>query len=194
MYATLASLKAALNIATTADDALLTDLIVRASRIIDRLTGTTFQATTATRKIWSPIIARDDIRQYVLLLPPGWLLAAAPTAVSDGAGNVIPPADVIPQPAQAPHHSLALAGGARWREREGAITITGAWGYSLTPPDDIVHATIRLAAWLYRQRDTHQEVMYVQTLEGGVVVPPARLPLDVTALTNHYRSVIGAIA
>jgi hypothetical protein len=65
------------------------------------------------------------------------------------------------------------------------ISVAGSWGYSTTPPDDIVQAAVRWAAWLYRQRDG----AFGQTArpEIGVIETPLALPVDVERLLKPYK-------
>ena len=70
------------------------------------------------------------------------------------------------------------------------VLFWGTWGYSLTPPDDVVQATIRTAAYLYRQKDVGiSDVAGFQ--EGGEVTYASGLPQDVRWLLAPYRSRTG---
>ena len=70
----------------------------------------------------------------------------------------------------------------------GQIAVTGKWGYSLTAPADVVQATVRLAAWFYRQKDNAAGDQAIVT--GDVTVLPARLPEDVRKLLRPYLRVL----
>jgi hypothetical protein len=70
---------------------------------------------------------------------------------------------------------------------EGALQISGSWGYSMSAPEPVQHAATRLAAWLYRQRDTGAEAGEIELTERGVSIAPARLPRDVLELLRPYQ-------
>jgi hypothetical protein len=78
----------------------------------------------------------------------------------------------------------------RWCGRTQTAEITARWGYSTDPPDDIVHATIRLAAWLYRQRGTANDPDRPTVADGGLVLLPSALPDDVRLILERYRDVV----
>jgi hypothetical protein len=66
MYATLAQLKTYLGVTSTADDALLTDLLTRATAAIEQMTRKTFAAPAATARtfgrelmLWDAQLQRD---------------------------------------------------------------------------------------------------------------------------------------
>jgi hypothetical protein len=70
-----------------------------------------------------------------------------------------------------------------------AVTVTGYWGYSKTPPPDIEMACLRLAKWLYDMKDTHAGNSAIITPEGKVLLPQG-LPSDVMALLKPYVKVV----
>ena len=79
-----------------------------------------------------------------------------------------------------------------WRyttDPEGGITVTGKWAYSLTPPEAIKQATIRLAAYLYKQRDAQVFDITAQP-EIGVITVPKGLPADVKQILDGFRRVV----
>ncbi len=176
-YTTLEDLKTYLRISGTADDELLAALISRASRIIDDHCGRWFTASEETRRY-------DAVGKHItgrLLLLDADLLSV--TALNNGDGTAINPEEVLLRPLNMPPYfgiALKQSSGLEWTHNgdpEGAIVVTGRWGFSETPPEPVVQATLRLAAWLYRQRDTGAE---------GSEVPPAHLPRDVRDLLAPY--------
>ncbi len=72
----------------------------------------------------------------------------------------------------------------------GDIQILGRWGYSITPPADIVQATKRLAAYFYKQKDSQVFDVTVDTATGQVTVPKG-IPADVRAIVDSYRPLSG---
>ncbi len=185
-YTTVGAVKAYLRISGSGDDALLGELVTRASRLIDDHCGRWFSSEPQTRyydAVGSHITGR-------LLFLDADLLSV--TTLTNGDGTVIPSDDYILRPVNWPPYfgiSLKASSNQYWTysdDPEGAISVAGNWGYSSTPPEPIVHAAVRLATWLYRQRDTGGEGAQVEVTERGVSVAPARLPRDVLDLLGPY--------
>jgi len=64
---------------------------------------------------------------------------------------------------------------------------TDTTAYALYTPTDIVTACRRLAAWMYRQKDTQQGDQDRPILAGdGSVIMPTTLPLDVDMMLRPY--------
>src|SRR5688572_14878595 len=156
-YTSVAAVKTYLHITGTSDDSLLADLVKRASRLIDDHCGRWFDARTETRYY-------DALGSHMtgrLLLLDADLLSV--TSVVNGDGATIPSSEYILRPVNwPPYFGIALkhASNTRWTyttSPENAIAVTGSWGFSTIIPEPVVHAAIRLATWLYRQRDTGGE-------------------------------------
>jgi hypothetical protein len=72
-----------------------------------------------------------------------------------------------------------------WAQTAGNDTDTTA--YLLYTPTDIVTACRRLAAWMYRQKDTQQGDQDRPILAGdGSIIMPTTLPLDVEKILRPY--------
>jgi len=190
MYATLAQLREYLSVTTTVDDALLTDLLVRATTIIEQMTRKTFTApAAASRQFGREVMLWDaQLRRDYLLLPSGVYIAQLVSA-ADGDNAPIPPTEIATHPPDAPYTVLARRD-RRWCGASQQATITARWGYSIAPPADIVHATIRLAAWMYRQRGTANDPDRPTVADGGLVLLPSALPDDIRAILERYRDVV----
>jgi hypothetical protein len=64
--------------------------------------------------------------------------------------------------------------------------VSAKWGYSLTPPDDVVQACIMWATYMYRAKDS--QVMDTQLMpEQGIMTVPQGIPKGVTELLKPYR-------
>ena len=59
--------------------------------------------------------------------------------------------------------------------------------YVYKPMEQIAHATRRLAAWLYAQRNTPYVEQLASVEIGGVIIIPKAAPVDVQALAAMYR-------
>jgi uncharacterized phiE125 gp8 family phage protein len=190
MYATLAQLKAYLAITATTDDALLTDLLMRATSVIEQMTRKVFIATPASARRFGrgQMLWDSALRWDYLLLPSGYYIAQLVSA-TDGNGNTIPLSE-IELPPDGPPYSVLIRRGSRWCSSSQTVEITARWGYSISPPADITHATIRLAAWMYRQRGTANDPDRPTVADGGLVLLPSALPDDVKQIVERYRDVV----
>ena len=184
MYTTLNSLKSYLGVETSADDALLGDLIGRASAAVDALCNRTFSAGEDSTRRFDALL---DVDGRTLWLDDD---LCALTSVVNGDDLSIAPGDLLLSPRTGPPWSeirLARSSAAVWTyddTPENAISVTGRWAYSVEPPADIVQATTRLAAWFYRQKDVGYEPARPTF---GSVAYAADLPADVLTLLAPYR-------
>jgi hypothetical protein len=184
-YATLDQLKAYLGITLVDDDDLLTDFLERAQARIDRATGRTFEAGADTTLYFdaSSVYGADLYLQFPLV---------EVTSITNGDGVGIPVDDVQPVPYNVkPWHMLRFKGSssAAWVASPALIAVTGKWAYSEQAEPDIQQATLRLAAWFYRQKDNHADMDRAQVV-GDVTIMPAQLPQDVTDLLFPYRRLV----
>jgi len=184
-YASLANLKSYLGIATTAtgDDALLADLLTRAEGIIDAYTGRHFEAETATK-----YFTIDDIDGQNLYLWGYDLLSVTKLTNGDGVEIASGSYKLFPRNDN-PKWIIRLNEDKAWNFTNGdsEISVAGTWGYSATAPADITHACIRLAAFLYRQKDTSADIDRPMVTGDGVTIMPSGLPSDVQKLLDRYK-------
>ncbi len=186
-YATLSQLRSVLTFeaGNTADDVLLTALLGRAQAVVEQRTGRWFEAISATR-YYTP--GRDTVGRTLYL--DADLLTV--TTLTNGDGTEIATASYVLQPANVtPKRQITLkfSSGYFWTysdDPEGAISVAGTWGYSATAPEDIVQATLRLAAYLYRQKDAQVFDVTAQP-EQGVITIPQGIPRDVRLILDAYR-------
>jgi len=187
-YTTLDEVKAYLSISGEGDDALLTTLIDRASRLIEDHTGRWFYADERTR-------VYDAVGSHIvgnLLLLDADLLTV--TTLTNGDGTEIAADAIILRPQNDPPFfgiALKLTSGLHWTytgDPEGAISVEGTWGFSATAPGAVALAALRLAAYLYRQRDTGADWPRgaVSVTERGAAIAPVELPWDIARLLLPY--------
>jgi hypothetical protein len=182
-YATTTELKSYLDVAGSADDALLTRLLERASVAIDSYTHRSFAAALATSYYSSDRVDGD------LLTLDGDLFSV--TTLKNGEGNTIASTDywLLPRNIGPPYQAIKLKAEADYSwtfDTDGEIEVYGLWGYSSDPPDDIVHACLRLAGYYYRQKDA-QTFDVTALPDQGIITIPKGLPADVKQLLDPYK-------
>ena len=184
-YTSLINLKdyLGISVATTEDDPLLTDLLTRAEGIIDAYTGRHFEAETATK-----YFTIDDIDGQNLYLWGYDLLSVTKLTNGDGVEIAAGSYKLFPRNDD-PKWIIRLNEDKAWNFTNGdsEISVAGTWGYSATAPADITHACIRLAAFLYRQKDTSADIDRPMVTGDGVTIMPSGLPADVQKLLALYK-------
>lgn len=192
-YARLNALKSYLGIDydSTTDDVLLASLLERASKAIDTFTQRTFEAETDTR-----YFEREDLDDagFILLVDRD-LLTVTTLTNGDDAATVIPDTEYWLTSSSGRRNLGPPYAGIRlkidstysWEfATDYWVSVLGTWGYSTEPPDDIVHATIRLAAYYYAQKDA-QVFDTTAVPEAGVITVPQGIPRDVKLILEPYR-------
>ena len=174
----------------------LDNLVTRASRLIDRLTGRedgAYGISTATARTF------DGSG-----LSMQWVdeMAAAPTLVEvdeTGAFAYVTWAasDYLLWPYNAAAQSrpylrldVDLMNGdkAIWYRFPKSVRITAKWGYSTTPPQEIRQATIiQVTRWFKRAQQAYQVTGAI--LELGQLRYVRELDPDVSLIIDHYRRV-----
>lgn len=191
-YATAALLKTYLDISGSGDDTLLGTLIDRAQAIIDAYCNRTFEASANADRSFD---TERDVEGSVLYLDED---LASINSITNGDGVALTAADYTTEPRnETPYYAIRLKSSSSvfWtyddnNDHEDAITVSGKWAYSTSAPNDIVHACIRLAGYLYRQQDNSSDLdrpVYV----GNATVLPAQLPNDIKMILAPYRKVAG---
>lgn len=182
-YATAQDLITYLGATSQRDTTVLEAFIGRAERIIDVACRRTFAASDATR-FYTQHSAR--ITGSLLVLDDDLLSLSQ---VINGTGEEIPTSGIWLEPLNTPPYGhLRLKSGYVWTfNTDGEIQVTGMWGYAATVPADITQATIRLAAFLYRQKDTSADIDRAMLTGDGVTIMPSALPNDVTMMLASYQ-------
>lgn len=185
-YASLADLTAYLGIdESTADDGLLTQLLARAQAAIDTYTRRTFEAAADVTR-WHTL---DNVWGRQLQLDGD---CCAITAITNGNGATMDAGEYHTLPRnRTPYYAVELwpDSATAWdADSGGQIAVTGRWSYSVTAPADVAHACVRLAAWMYRQKDNTAGDQAM--IAGDVTILPARIPSDVQMMLAPYRRAV----
>jgi hypothetical protein len=186
-YATIAQLQDYLDI--SAPDATATAnlemALTNACAVIDAHTHRTFAASTDTTRL------HDGTRIEGHRL---WLDGdlAQLTSVTNGDGETIPLNAIRVEPVNCtPYFALNIFSGSGyswgWDDTPEAIMVEGRWAYSVTPPDDIVQATLRLSAYLYRQPANAMDLDRA-VIVGNATIAPGAIPADVFMMLRPYQA------
>lgn len=197
-YTTTAALKAYLGITSSSDDSLLADAISRAEAMIDRHCHRHFEPESQHGPAAShvhyftplrEIYGGDLLDEYTLNLNHD---LAELTSITNGDGSVIPNNQVVLLPLNTVPTSMIRiksSSGYFWTysdSPEGSVQIAGKWSYSLDVPDDIVAATLRLAGYLYRQREGTPDSDRSIISADGVMLAAQRIPADVREILRPF--------
>jgi len=186
-YTTVADVKTYLGIAGSADDALLATLIASADAIIESYTHRVFQVSAASTRYFDALM---DVDGDTLYLDKDLYSIGT---VTNGDGNALGTADYVTEPRNSPpYYKIVMRSDstAAWTydsHPENAIAVTGMWSVGGTAaPTDIVHASRRLTAWLYAQKDNHadQDRAFIA---GNTTVLPVNIPADVKAILEPHK-------
>lgn len=189
-YVSVADVKAYLGISGSGDDALLTSLVAKAEQFIETYTMRVFTVAADEARYLVPGVDSEGVDLYL----PWDLCAITSVQVdADGASPVTLTAntDYITQPRHTtPYYLLRMMTNSAYSwsyasDPEKGVLITGRWGYSTTPPQDIIFCTMRLAAYYYRQKDA--SVFDTTALpDAGVIMIPQGVPKDVKMILDNY--------
>ena len=185
-YITLEQAKAYLKVTTisASDETFLTDAIERATARIESITHRSFEASSDTTRRFH---LHRDISGNTLWFDKDLCQI---TSV-ENAGSIIPASAYHTEPTnETPYYAITLlqTTSHTWDYADGpenAISVTGRWAFSITPPADIRQATYRLMHFFYRERDV-QVLDRVGPEEQGAQTIPAGTPRDVWQLLRPY--------
>ena len=205
-YATLDDLRNELRIEDVVDDDILSEKISAAQRLIEQVCNRQFEASTDETRFVD--YSSHTIQGRSLLLP--WDVCRI-TQIVNGDGEVVPvdayvttprlrtveagESLMVDVPQWWPWYAITLkaSSGLRWtyeEDREEAIRITGRFAFSETAPPNVRSATVRLAYWLYQQRDVATDLPVVGvSRQIGVVLTPSTLPQDVAQRLKGLKRV-----
>ncbi len=187
----LLTLKAYVGVTSSTDDFLLTTCIGRAtSQVIDYCRRNPYGTTDGTVRI-NRFNARIAPGQALYLEQDLYRL----DSLQNGNQQVIPTGSVWlePQFSGPPYRIIRLYSSFVWTfNTDGTIQVTGGWGGWATVPDAVEQATIRQAAYLYRQKDTGITDVAGYDPNGQPQYTQG-MPQDVRWLLAPYRSKTGGV-
>lgn len=186
MYTDATTLKRYLGISSSSDDTLLGECIARAQALIDDYTGRAFEAAADTTRTFDAVA---DVNGPLLYVDEDLCQI---TSVTNGDGVVVAANEYTTQPRnETPYYALRLlaSSGKAWTyedDHEDAISIVGRWAWSVTAPTAIAQAAIRLASYLYRQKDSANDLDRAVVV-GNSTLLPSDLPSDLVQILDAYR-------
>jgi len=168
------------------DNELLEDLLEEAVAYIESRTGKIFEAVTNTRYY------RQDAVDYLTLYLDEDLLTVTTLTEGDEDGTEIPLTDywLLPRNDGPPYRRIELKADSDYSwdwATDGEISVEGTWGFSATAPGDIVRAAVKLAAYLYRQKDS-QVWDVVAVPDAGIIQVPQGIPATVKRIIAKYQN------
>lgn len=181
------------------DDDLLQEFITQAESHIDNSTHRHFEAVVKTRRfhLGTPTAWGDGLISALSIDNPRELildddLLSITTLQDENGARTFAASDYVLLPTnESPKYAIVLIDDVwTWVDTPlEAVIVTGTWGWSVEAPDDIAMATRRLAAFLYRQKDS-QVFDTTAVFEGGVLTIPQGVPRIVQMIINRYRKTV----
>jgi hypothetical protein len=172
------------------NDGLLQDSLDEAERVINDYTRRNFAGTAGTVYV-------NRYSQHLAVNQAMYLQNDLHTLVSltNGDGQNIPVGSVWLEPRNAgPPYRLVRLHSAYvyvWNT-DSDVIVAGTFGFSTVPPAAISRATVELAAWNYRMKDTGPDSTAGLSAAGEVVYPKS-LPDHIRGKLDPYRSRSGGI-
>lgn len=195
-YLSLSDFKTYKGIVGTADDALIAQLIARAQGYIENVTDRVFEAAADTTRYfdaWRDVNIHDETFHGRRLLRLDRDLCQI-TSIVNGDGTTVSSSEYVTEPRNTtPWYAIRLKINSSivwvWTTSpENAISVTGRWAYSLTPPADVVQATAELTSYFYARRGAElQQFDQPQVSPSGVTIFPAGLPQVVKDVASKYQ-------
>ena len=174
----------------TGEDTLLAALLTRTTKSIETHCSRIFKAETDTRYFESGALADDGVTLWM----DRDLLSVTELLNGDSDETEIESTEywLVDRNYGPPYYGIRLksASDDYWQwDTDYWVSVTGTWGYSTNPPEDVKHACIRWADYLYTQVDAGVFDVTVFP-ESGVVTTPQGIPRDVRLLLEPYRRLV----
>lgn len=195
-YTTVADLKTYMDISGSTDDSLLGVLIGAAQKQIETKTGRVFEVPADTTRRFTPLGVNYDGSLWYdgLTLGLDFDLCQL-TSIINGDGSNIPTNAVVLLPLNGvPYSAIRIKLNTQYvwtytGSPDGSVAIVGRWGWSITPPADIVECTKELAARMYRRRNGTETRVMDAISADGVSMKSFKLPDDIADLLEPYRRI-----
>ena len=189
-WATITTLKVYRGITSTStsDDAILQYCCTAARAQVERYCDRTFESTSTSTHYFDAV---RDVDGRTLYLDDD---LASISSVTNGDGASLTSTSYVTTPVNAtPYREIRIRSGSAnaWTyntEPESAITVVGYWAYGTAAPADVEQAAIRLANYMYSQKDAG--VFDVTAFpDAGAITIPQGMPRDVVELLRPYRRI-----
>ena len=187
-YASVELLKLYRGIDADDDDPVIAQVLLAAKAQVDSYCGRTFVATGTSTRYFDAI---DDVSEDGRTLYLDEDLAEI-TTITNGDDEVIASTSYVTRPVNdTPYRQIRIKSSSdvgSWTyddDPESAISIRGRWAYGTNAPADVVQATLRLANYMYTQKDAG--VFDVTAYpDAGLITIPQGIPRDVVELLRPY--------
>jgi len=191
-YISTADLKSYMNITASSDDTQIGNAVTRAQAMVDSVTHRTFEAAADTTRTYTPLLLNynGDLMDNDTIYLSADLFSL--TSITNGDGNSVSLNDIVLLPSNVkPAYGIKIKRGVNlaWNyvtSPENAISVTGKFAYSQTAPADVVAATLRIAAYLYRQREGTPDSDRAILSADGMVLAAPQIPKDVMSILRTY--------
>ena len=187
-YAYVADVKLYRGIASTEtdDDSLIEVLLDAAQSQIDAYCDRTFDVTATSTRYYDAVKDVDGRRLFLDAE------CAQIVAITNGDSTTVASTSYTTVPRnETPYREIVLKSGSSvsWTYDDDpgdAISVRGRWAYGPTIPPAIGQAAVRLAAYMYAQKDAQ---VFETTLfpDAGVMTVPTGMPRDVQELLRPFR-------
>lgn len=195
-YISASDLKAYMGITSSSDDTQLGLACTRAQSVVEGYTNRVFEwAGAATIKYFTPIneklggqLADDGRTLYTF----GFDILEV-SSITNGDGNNIPTNAIVTLPLNVtPGYAIRIKSNTSYvwtftGSPDAAIAISAKWAYTATPPAEVIAATLRIASYLYRQREGTPDTDRAIMSADGVVLAAPKIPTDATMMLQAYR-------
>lgn len=180
-----AELRTYLGTDNSAEDPVLQDMLSRALNALESMTDRNLYARQEVREFHP----EDDVQGPWLLLGDD---LAEVVSVTNGDGTAwTQGVQYVTWPSRPPFWKLKAVGGYSWGWSTDPdldrIQVDGYWGRTRNLEGESREAVIKLAAFLYRQRDNVSDADRPIVTPEGIVLMPARLPPEIQSFVKRRR-------
>lgn len=189
-YPNHSDVKTYLNIQTTRDDIVLAEFVQRAIVMFENLARRTFLPKVDTKYFDGN--SQEIVSWNTLFIRSEDLLAVTELMIN---GEVVPSDEFILDGDGPPYYKIQLLHESDFSFYNytinpfRSIKITGTWGYGDEIPADVFGAIIRLAAYLYSQKDNAMELDRTNAVAASMGIQGG-IPKDIERIAVVYRRIM----